>query len=127
MSTSKPTINSYDLDGVVSVGITPREEDIIVTGRSFEEAPETYRYLHSRGIYNAVFFQPCCFENKTRSGSGTHKAAVLKKLLENGITVDRHFEDDEIQKQAIEAMLDIPVVLLVHELTEKENIRHIDE
>jgi hypothetical protein len=127
MSTSKPTINSYDLDGVISVGITPREEDIIITGRSFEEASETYKYLHSRGIYNAVFFQPRCFDGKTRSGSGTHKATVLKELLKNDVAIDKHFEDDEIQKQAIESLVDIPVVLLVHELTEKENVRHIDE
>jgi hypothetical protein len=117
-------INSYDLDGVISIGITPRPEDIIITGRSFEEATETYKYLHSRGIYNPVFFQPVLFDDKTREKSGVHKGKLLKQLLQNGVNVEKHFEDDEIQKTAIEKYVDLPVVHLVHGLTEEENVRH---
>lgn len=121
------TINSYDLDGVISIGLTPRPEDIIITGRSYEEAPETYKYLHSRGIFNAVYFSPVVFNNKTRIISGTHKATILEYLISAGNKIAIHFEDDEIQKAEIEKVVDIPVVHIVHDLTEKENVRHLDE
>lgn len=116
-------VNSYDIDGVITVGITPRPEDIIITGRSYEEAPETLEYLHSRGIYNQVFFNPQPFEDKTRESSGKHKANILKALY---FQVDKHFEDDEIQKAEIEKVVDIPVVLISHNLTNKENERHLE-
>ncbi len=117
-------INSYDLDGVITIGVFPGPDDIIITGRSFEESVETYQYLHERGIYNAVFFQPRYFEEKTRERSGQHKAVLLKLLIENGVRIEKHFEDDEIQKREIEKLVDIPIVLLEHNLTEKENARH---
>jgi hypothetical protein len=123
----KMPINSYDLDGVVSIGITPNPRDIIITGRSFEEAPETYHYLHDRGIYNPVFFQPCLFDCKTRVSSGEHKGVVLHRLIENGVIVDKHFEDDEEQIAQIRKYVDIPIVHLVHNLTERENIRRLVE
>ncbi|MDR2492631.1 MAG: hypothetical protein LBD25_04140 [Coriobacteriales bacterium] len=124
MTSVSGSINSYDLDGVITLGITPGPDDIIITGRSFEEARETYRYLHSRGILNAVFFQPRPFASKTRESSGAHKGMLLQQLLHNGVRVEKHFEDDEVQKQEIEKLVDIPVVHLVHDLTEKENVRH---
>lgn len=116
-------INSYDIDGVISVGITPRPEDIIITGRSYEEAPETLAFLHSKGIYNQVFFNPQDFNEKTRESSGRHKANILAQFY--GI-VEKHFEDDEVQKAEIEKALDIPVVLLQHNFTNKENERHLE-
>ena len=39
----------YDFDGVVTAGKRPKPDDIIITGRSFEEAAETYNYLHKKG------------------------------------------------------------------------------
>lgn len=119
-------INSYDLDGVISIGITPRPEDIIITGRSYEEAKETYLFLQNRGIFNAVYFNPAPFETKTRKSSGQHKAKILNLLKDNGIEIQIHFEDDEVQKKEIEAYSDVMVVHLVHNLTEKENIRHLE-
>lgn len=130
MSESKQNIipiNTYDLDGVISIGLTPRPEDIIITGRSYEEAPETYRYLHKRGIYNAVYFSPVVFEKKTREISGIHKGTIINYLMKSGNHIEKHFEDDEVQKAEIEKMVDIPVIHLVHDLTIKENVRHLDE
>lgn len=123
MVNQRQTINSYDIDGVITIGITPRPEDIIITGRSYQEAPETLEYLHSRGIYNQVFFNPEPFENKSRESSGRHKAKILKALY---FEVDKHFEDDEIQKAEIEKEVDIPVVLVSHNLTNKENEQHLE-
>lgn len=122
-------LNTYDLDGVISIGITPRPEDIIITGRSFEEAPETYKYLQSRGIYNAVYFQKRPYDEKTRERSGQHKAEVLQGLQNNGVKVGIHFEDDLTQINEIKKnkKLKVEVVHLVHNLTEKENVRHIEE
>ena len=124
MVNQRQAINSYDLDGVVSIGITPRPEDIIITGRSYEEAPETYAYLQARGIDNAVFFNPLPFDLKTRELSGRHKARVLNELLECGVYIEKHFDDDEVQVAEIQRLVNIPVVQLVHNLSEKENVRH---
>lgn len=121
-----PKINTYDMDGVITIGLTPRPEDIIITGRSYEEAKETYAYLHNRGIYNAVYFNPAPYETKTRESSGQHKAKIIKLLQSNGIEVMKHFEDDEVQKAEIEKNTDVIVVHIVHELTEKENVRHLE-
>lgn len=118
-------INSYDIDGVISIGITPRPEDIIITGRSYEEAPETYRMLHERGIYNVVYFHPRGYEKTSRESSGQWKGAMIKTLIENGVLIDKHFEDDEIQAKEIEKVVNIPVVLLKHNLTNKEKERHL--
>lgn len=124
MANQRQAINSYDLDGVISIGITPRPEDVIITGRSFEESEETYKFLQARGIYNAVFFNPLKFKDKTRKSSGEHKATTLQRLVESGVIISKHFEDDIIQKEEIEKHTTIPVILLQHNLTEKENIRH---
>lgn len=123
MANQRQTINSYDIDGVITIGITPRPEDIIITGRSFQEAPETLEYLHSRGIYNQVFFNPEKYSEKTRESSGRHKANILAQFYD---IVEKHFEDDEIQKAEIEKLLDTPVVLIQHNLTNKENERHLE-
>lgn len=127
MVEQRQSINSYDLDGVISIGLTPRPEDLIITGRSFEEAPETYKYLHKRGIYNAVYFSPVVFENKTRKKSGIHKATILEYLINAKNDIAVHFEDDEVQKAEIEKVVNIPIVHIVHDLTEKENVRHKEE
>lgn len=119
----RQTINSYDIDGVITVGITPRPEDIIITGRSYQEAPETLKYLHSRGIYNQVFFNPQPYNEKTRESSGKWKAKVISIFYNE---IEKHFEDDEIQKAEIEKMVDTPVVLIQHNLANKENERHLD-
>lgn len=89
-------MRSFDIDGVISLGICPGPEDVIITGRSAEEYDETIEMLHSRGIYNQVFFAPWGYDEKTRSKSGEHKAAVI-----NALEITRHFEDDPIQIEII--------------------------
>lgn len=124
-------LNTFDCDGVVFIneevgGVYPGRADIIITGRSFEEAPETKEMLHARGIYNRVFFNRTKFDNKTRVGSGLHKAETIKRLQKLGYTVMCHFEDDEVQADVIRKNCpNVTVVMLVHELTNKENVRHL--
>ena len=95
-------INSFDIDGVLYndglSGIYPGPADIIITGRSYQERIETMEFLHSKGIYNTVYFHMVTFENKTREKSGHHKAEVLKERMD----VLYHYEDDIVQADIIE-------------------------
>jgi len=118
-------VNSFDIDGVIYMGkgflgVFPSPQDIIITGRSYEEAPKTLRMLRDRGINNQVFFNSLKYKDKTRQSSGEHKAKILRGLIDNGLRIGIHFEDDPIQKSTIEEMIpEIKVVHLVHEITKK--------
>lgn len=122
--------NSFDIDGVITVGLYPGPNDVLITGRSYEEAPETYAMLRSKGIHNAVFFNKLPFDKKGRKSSGTHKGYTIKELIQAGVNIKVHFEDDEVQKAEIGRVLDcygikgVTVVHIVHDLTEKENVRN---
>lgn len=114
-------MNSFDIDGVITVGLYPGPSDVIITGRSFEEEPETKRMLRGKGIHNPVYFNPLPWADKTRKSSGEHKARIINEL---GITL--HFEDDPIQIDVIQNQCPrCTVVAVVHNLTEKENVRHV--
>lgn len=122
-------INTYDIDGVIYLGeydgLYPGKGDIIVTGRSFEEKPETIRMLRSRGIENPVMFNPLPFDEKSRVTSGQHKGRVIKNMIDSGVEHGVHFEDDEIQIEEIRKI--VPGVRIVHvvsDLVTKENVRH---
>jgi hypothetical protein len=118
-------INSFDMDGVITIGIYPGPDDIIITGRSFEESKETLIYLHNRGIYNAVFFNPLPYDKKDRVSSGRHKARIIRMLMDADIYIKKHFEDDEVQIAAIkESFPNLPIVHIVSNLVNKENVRH---
>lgn len=125
-------VNTYDCDGVIYInkdigGIYPGPKDIIITGRSYEEKPETDAMLLRRSISNRVFYNPLPFDKKTRETSGLHKADTIKFLQKRGYKVNAHFEDDPIQAKIIsEKCPDIKIVMLVHNLTELENTRHIE-
>jgi hypothetical protein len=121
--------NTYDIDGVINLGeydgIYPGKDDIIITGRSYEEAEETYAMMKRKGIDNFIFFNPIKFDEKTRLTSGRFKGIIIKNLIENEMQHGVHFEDDEIQIQEIKKI--VPGVRIVHvvsDLVEKENVRH---
>lgn len=130
----KRLVNTFDLDGVIYLGhwggVYPGPNDIILTGRSFEEAKETYDMLSVKGISNQVFFNQVRFNQKNRVNSGIHKGKTLlwlKSYLSKVAELGVHFEDDEIQ--VAEILKIVPhqkIVLLKHCLTEKENRRHDD-
>lgn len=125
-------VNSFDIDGVIFIskeigGVHPGPNDIIITGRSYEEYDETIKMLKERGINNCVYFNPLKFDEKNRQSSGQHKAFTLNILIKNGVNIGVHFEDDEIQAAEIRKLCpNIPVVLLQHDLTNKENVRHLE-
>lgn len=120
-------MRTFDIDGVICmgnwVGVRPSPGDIIITGRSFEEANETDDFLRSHNITNRVYYNPVKFESKTRESSGEHKARIIKKLIEDGLQIRCHFEDDEVQAKIIERKTGLPVVLLKHNLVNQENVK----
>lgn len=124
--------NTFDIDGVIFInreigGVYPGPNDIIITGRSIEEAPETKRMLAARGIRNEVFYNCIPFIEKNRTNSGRHKGTILNMLIRNGYKIGAHFEDDEVQAVEIKLICtSVPVILLVHELTNKENVRRLE-
>lgn len=85
-------IDGYDIDGVITTGSRPRVHDVIITGRSFQEAPETYSMLWRLGIFNPVYFCPLRFEEKTMEASGEWKAHMIKELK-----LRAFYEDSEVQ------------------------------
>jgi len=124
-------INTFDIDGVINMGsfdgLYPGPNDIIITGRSHEETPETEKMLQRKGIENLVYFNPLSFDEKTRESSGIHKGNTIKQLIEEGYDVQIHFEDDIIQAKQISLIVpEVNVVMVVHDLVEKENVRHLE-
>ena len=123
-------MNSFDIDGVIYMGkdydgVYPGIRDTIITGRSFEEKDETIAMLQYKGITNKVYFNPLPFEQKTRITSGQHKGRTIQALITLGIPIGIHFEDDPIQAEEIKKIVpSVNVVLLHHDLVEKENVRH---
>jgi hypothetical protein len=120
-------MKTFDIDGVICmgdwVGVRPGPGDVIITGRSYEESNETDDFLQAHHITNQVFYNPVKFADKTRASSGEHKARVINQLMAHGHVVQCHFEDDEVQAQVIEQETGLPVVLLKHNLVNKENVR----
>ena len=121
---SPRTINAFDCDGVITVGIYPGPDDVIITGRSYDERPETEQMLAKKGIKNLVHYNQLPYDEKTRTSSGVHKAQTLRVLKSNGVIVENFFEDDPVQWKIIEESCPwVNVVHVVHDLTEKENVR----
>lgn len=86
----------YDFDGVITAGVTPHRSGVIITGRSYEEAPEINDYLKGRGIFNPVYYCPVKFSEKTHEKSAEWKATMIKLL---GVT--KFFEDEIKQAEHI--------------------------
>lgn len=105
---SNVKINGYDFDGVVSIGINPMSKnDVIITGRCYDEQDYVRDILEERGITNEVYFNPMSLAERgnhtveCRRLSGEHKAKTIKELKGIGIEVYRFFEDDKIQYDII--------------------------
>ena len=126
-------VNGFDIDGVIHLGngvcgVRPGPNDVIITGRSHQEEPETLAFLRKHGITNKVYFNPLPFKVKTRETSGIHKARTLRWLKEiKTIDVQFFFEDDEVQKREIERGWNGKVIHVSHDFTEKENVRHLED
>lgn len=119
-------MNGYDFDGVVSIGLHPTDQDIIITGRSFDEAHIVNKILRERNINCAVYYNPIrtidreTGTEKSRKCSGKHKAEIIYLLKCNGVILDKFFEDDELQIKVIKNMhRDLNIVHLIHDLVTK--------
>lgn len=118
-------INSFDIDGVIYMGdaftgVFPGPDDVIITGRSYEEADVTVNMLYARGIFNEVHMNPLKFSEKSRKSSGQHKGRTLFYLESMGYRFGAHFEDDPVQAEEIRKIMPhINIVMLEHNLTEK--------
>jgi hypothetical protein len=116
-------VHAYDFDGVINmglghgVGIHPRPGDIIITGRSWQEATFVYNFLKNHEIECAVFFNPLPKDGRTRETSGEHKVRTIKMLQKAGVEIDKFFEDDEVQHAVIaKALPNLKLVKLTHEM-----------
>ncbi len=105
-------INTFDFDGVITLGIYPGPKDVIITGRSFEERDDTIEFLRSRNIFNVVLFNRAEFNQKSRESSGLHKANRINELWESGVQVVNHFDDDEVQIAVIKQNLKYPTNII---------------
>lgn len=124
-------INTFDIDGVIYMGryggVYPGPDDIIITGRSKEEEKETREMLEFKGITNELYMNPLPYDQKSRESSGQHKGRTMFYLEEMGYKIGVHFEDDPIQAEEIKKIMPhVNVVLLQHDLVEKENVRRDD-
>lgn len=124
-------INTFDIDGVIYMGryggVYPGPDDIIITGRSKDEEKETREMLEFKGITNDLYMNPLPYGQKSRKSSGQHKGRTMFYLEEMGYKIGVHFEDDPIQAEEIKKIMPhVNVVLLQHDLVEKENVRRDD-
>ena len=118
----KQLINTFDIDGVIYfgddvTGVRPGRDDIIITGRSYEQELETIEMLKSRDINNHVMFNPLKRTDSeySRTASGIHKAYCIAKLMES-YRIGLHFEDDPIQIEEIKKVHpELNVIHLVRE------------
>lgn len=103
-------INGFDCDGVIYLGpnmpgIYPGPNDVIITGRSFEEEPETKKMLLSRGILNKVYYNKLTYDQKTRITSGEHKGETIWQLFCSGTKIVFFYEDDWDQFTVIKKII----------------------
>lgn len=102
-------IFGFDIDGVITAGIRPGLNDVIITGRSYCMAKETFELLHSMDIFNPVYFNPNYRANNTREQSGAWKAHMINELPH----ITKFFEDDPVQWKIIEDETDVEVVYII--------------
>ena len=122
---SIPIVKAFDFDGVINlgvlgIGVRPGPFDVIITGRSFQEAWYVQEFLTRYKIEAPVFYNPTPFAKKTREGSGQHKARTVQKLKDEGVVIEAFFEDDPVQVAELKSACHwLRIVQMVHDITEK--------
>ena len=85
-------MKGYDIDGVLTMGITPEEGSVVISGRTFEEYDDFAKQaaelcpVYIRGVG----------QQGDREHAGRFKAIMIKML---GVT--EFYEDDEVQAEII--------------------------
>lgn len=95
-------VNTYEIEAlkkIVDPSLINVTSGIIITSRSFEDAPEIRRLLIGLGISSdiQVYYNPSVREHVSTKTSSEHKANIIKMLqnigYEHGIHFD-HIRDD---------------------------------
>ena len=97
-------MKGYDLDGCITIGIKPERDGVIITGRSYERAPETYEYLRSKGIFNVVYFNPVEYFEQTLENSAKWKAKIIEIFK-----IEEFIEDDPRQAKIIKSLVEVKI------------------
>jgi len=86
-----------------------KEDDIIITGISYEDAIKFNKLLYSKGIYNAIYYNPAPNSLVTFETIVEHKLTMLEALP----LLDAYFESDIDQ---YEVLVDtFPGMLIINE------------
>jgi len=85
-------MKGYDIDGVLSLGIEPSGEYVVISGRTMAEYDELVKYLAQK----APVYIRCTGEYGDRKDAGKFKAKMINIL---GVT--EFHEDDPIQAEII--------------------------
>lgn len=105
-------MRGFDFDGVITHGILPAPDDVIITGRVPDRAAATYKEMKALGLENAVYFMPPKHKEKGtlngRKMTGKWKAEMINRL---GIT--EFFEDDPVQKAEMDQLCPKTIINLV--------------
>lgn len=111
-------VNTYEIEAlqkIVDPSLINVTSGIIITSRSFEDAPEIRRLLINLGISSdiQVYYNPTVREHVSSKTSSDHKVNIIKMLqnigYEHGIHFDCNREDITSMK---ELMPDISCVLM---------------
>ena len=83
-------MNAYDIDGVLSAGVVPKEPYIVISGRNSQQWKETVELI---GTNAPIYLSPYA--------STTLNAARWKSDVINYFNVDTFYEDEEAQAEII--------------------------
>lgn len=86
-------MNGYDIDGVLTAEVQPREPYVIISGRTFAEYDDVCKKLAQDA--------PVYIRGVGKYGDGVH-AANFKAMMIIQLGVKMFFEDDDMQAQIIQ-------------------------
>lgn len=85
-------LHGYDIDGVLTIGVKPKEPYVVISGRTFSEYND---YVKQIASVNPVYIR-----GNGRLGDREH-AGKFKAQMINLLGVREFYEDDEVQMQII--------------------------
>ncbi len=100
-------MKGYDYDGVITKGMIPGPDDVIITGRSCSRADvlrtQQDMIRHNVPPGTAVYFMPTAWKAPIGPSGyeGLLKTGMWKALMIDALELEEFFEDDPIQLQAI--------------------------
>ena len=102
-------MRSYDIDGVITLGIMPEMPCIIVSGRLHTLTKETREQFKKLGVDPdiPIYLRP------TGAPADRVLAGVWKATIINWAKVDEHIEDDELQASIIRSMTNARVTMII--------------